>query len=116
KSTFSTGVLHGHEAAPIVVNNTMYVITPYPNIVFALDLTKDGAPVKWKYEAKTLAAAQGVACCDVVNRGVAFADGTIFFNTLDNRTIALDAATGKERWTARLGDINTGQTLTMAPL
>jgi outer membrane protein assembly factor BamB len=97
-------VLHGHEAAPIVANNTMYIVTPYPNLVYALDLSKDGAPVKWKYEPKTLAAAQGVACCDVVNRGVSYADATIFLNTLDNRTIALDADTGKEKWVSRLGD------------
>src|ERR1044072_2737510 len=38
--SFSTGVVRGHEAAPIIANNTMYVITPYPNIVYALDLTK----------------------------------------------------------------------------
>jgi lanthanide-dependent methanol dehydrogenase len=116
KTTFSTGVLHGHEAAPIVANNTMYVVTPYPNLVYALDLSKDGAPVKWKYEPKTLAAAQGVACCDVVNRGVSYADGTIFLNTLDNRTIALDAATGEEKWVSKLGDLNRGETITMAPL
>ncbi|HEV7398558.1 MAG TPA: hypothetical protein VGN86_18740, partial [Pyrinomonadaceae bacterium] len=49
--SFSTGVLRGHEAAPIVANNTMYVVTPYPNIVYALDLTQPGALVKWKYES-----------------------------------------------------------------
>src|ERR1041385_2794868 len=111
KGTFSTGVLHGHEAAPIVVNNTMYIVTPWPNIVYALDLAKDGAPVKWKYESKPLSAAQGVACCDVVNRGVVYAEGTIFLNTLDNRTIALDANTGKEKWVTTLGDINKGETI-----
>src|ERR1041385_4657351 len=116
KGTFSTGVLHGHEAAPIVVNNTMYVVTPWPNYVYALDLTKDGAPVKWKYEPKPLSAAQGVACCDVVNRGVVYADGTIFLNTLDNRTVALDATSGKEKWVTKLGDLNKGETITMAPL
>lgn len=62
--TFSTGVLRGHEAAPIVVNNTMYIVTPYPNIVYALDLTQPGAPLKWKYEPNPASAAQGVACCD----------------------------------------------------
>ena len=116
KTTFSTGVLHGHEAAPIVANSTMFIVTPYPNLVYALDLTKDGAPVKWKYEPKTLSAAQGVACCDVVNRGVSYADGTIYLNTLDNRTIALDADTGKEKWVSKLGDLNKGETITMAPL
>jgi PQQ-dependent dehydrogenase (methanol/ethanol family) len=116
KATFSTGVLRGHEAAPLVVNHTMYVITPFPNFVYALDLTQEGAPIKWKYEPKPLAASQGVACCDVVNRGPAYADGTIFFNTLDNRTVALDSATGIERWVSKLGDINKGETITMAPL
>src|SRR5688500_17160359 len=42
--SFSTGVLRRHEAAPIIASNTMYVITPYPNIVYALDLTQPGAP------------------------------------------------------------------------
>ncbi|MEN3353261.1 MAG: lanthanide-dependent methanol dehydrogenase [Betaproteobacteria bacterium] len=114
--TFSTGVLRGHEAAPVVVGNTMYIVTPYPNILYALDLTKPGAPAKWKFEPKPLAAAQGVACCDVVNRGVAHANGKVYFNTLDNQTIAVDAQSGKEVWRAKLGDINQGQTMTMAPL
>ena len=109
-------MLRGHEAAPIVVNNTMYIVTPWPNLVYGLDLGKDGAPVKWKYESKPLAASQGVACCDVVNRGMVYADGSIFFNTLDNRTIALDANTGQEKWVTKLGDINKGETMTMAPL
>jgi PQQ-dependent dehydrogenase (methanol/ethanol family) len=113
--TFSTGVLRGHEAAPIVVGATMYVVTPYPNVVYALDLATPGAPVKWKYEPKPLAASQGVACCDVVNRGVAYADGRVFLNTLDNQTIALDAASGKELWRVQLGDIRRGETMTMAP-
>src|SRR3954452_10828880 len=71
--TFSTGVNRGHEAAPLVIGDTMYVITPYPNILYALDLKNPGA-VKCKYEPDPSAAAQGVACCDLVNRGAAFYD------------------------------------------
>jgi len=112
KVVFSTGFLRGHEAPPLVVNGTMYVITPFPNVLYALDLTKPGAPVKWKFEPKPLAAAQGVACCDVVNRGAVYADGAVFFNTLDNRTVAVDAATGKARWITKLGEINKGETMT----
>jgi PQQ-dependent dehydrogenase (methanol/ethanol family) len=114
--TFSTGVLRGHEAAPIVADGTMFIVTPYPNVVYALDLGREGAPAKWKFEPKPLAAAQGVACCDFVNRGAVYADGRIYFNTLDNQTIALDAKTGKELWRAQLGDIKRGETMTMAPL
>jgi PQQ-dependent dehydrogenase (methanol/ethanol family) len=115
-STFSTGVLRGHEAAPVVIGDTMFVVTPYPSVVFALDLSQPGMPVKWKFAPKPEAYAQGVACCDVVNRGVAYADGTVFLNTLDNQTIALDARNGKELWRYRSGDIHAGETRTMAPL
>jgi PQQ-dependent dehydrogenase (methanol/ethanol family) len=114
--TFSTGVNRGQESAPLVVGSTMYVLTPYPNILYALDLTKPGAPMKWRYEPKPEAAAQGVACCDVVNRGPTYADGKVFYTTLDGHVVAVDAATGGEVWKVKVGDINTGETLTMAPL
>lgn len=114
--TFSTGVAAGHEAAPLIVGATMFLVTPFPNYVFALDLTKPGAPVKWMYDPKPAAAARGVACCDIVNRGAAYADGAVFITTLDARVIALDATTGAEKWATRLGDINRGETMTMAPL
>jgi lanthanide-dependent methanol dehydrogenase len=113
--TFSTGVNRGQEAAPLVIGDTMYLVTPYPNIVYALDLAHEGA-IKWKFEPEPSAAAQGVACCDVVNRGATYANGKIFFNTLDNQTFALDAATGAQLWKAKLGDINNGETITMSPL
>ncbi|MGE5094715.1 MAG: methanol/ethanol family PQQ-dependent dehydrogenase [Betaproteobacteria bacterium] len=114
--SFPTGALRGHEAAPLVVNGTMYVVTPYPNWLYALDLTKPGANVKWKFEPKVDANSQGVACCDVVTRGVAFADGRIFMATLDAQVIAVDAASGKEIWREKLGDVTRGETITMAPL
>jgi len=113
--TFSTGVNRGQEAAPIVVGETMYVVTPYPNILYALDLNQAGA-VRWKYEPKPAAAAQGVACCDFVNRGAAVSEGRVFYNTLDCHTVAVDARSGKELWRTKLGDINLGETMTMAPI
>jgi lanthanide-dependent methanol dehydrogenase len=114
--TFSTGLTRGHEAAPLVVNNTMYIVTPYPNYLYALDLTKPGAPMKWMYEPNPVASSQGVACCDVVNRGAAYWKGKIIYNTLDVQTVAVDANTGKELWKTKLGDINLGETMTMAPV
>jgi PQQ-dependent dehydrogenase (methanol/ethanol family) len=113
--TFSTGTTHGEEAAPIVANNTMYIVTPWPNWVYALDLTKPGAPMKWKYEPPPIAAAQGVACCDTVNRGGVFTNGKFIFNTLDGRTIAIDVNTGNALWTTQLGDISKGESITGAP-
>jgi alcohol dehydrogenase (cytochrome c) len=115
-STFSMGVDRGQEAAPLVVGDTLYVVGPYPNVLYALDISKPGAPMKWKFEPKPLAAAQGVACCDVVNRGAVYANGRLFFNTLDAFTIAVDAKTGKEVWRTKMGEISRGETMTMAPL
>ncbi len=113
--TFPTTVNRGQEGAPIMVGGTLYIVTPYPNILFALDLTRPGAPVKWKYEPKPVAAAQGVACCDVVNRGPTYADGKVLFNTLDNNVIAVDAESGEEVWKTQVGDINIGESMTGAP-
>jgi PQQ-dependent dehydrogenase (methanol/ethanol family) len=116
KATFDTGNPRGHEAAPIVANSMMFIVTPFPNVVYAFDLTRPGFPVKWTFRPKPAPAAQGVACCDVVNRGGVYDAGRFFFNTLDNHTIALDAATGRELWRTKVGDINIGESMTMAPL
>ena len=94
----------------------MYVHTPFPNIVYALDLTKEGAPVKWKLRPKQDPAVIPIACCDTVNRGVTYADGKIFLNQLDTNTVALDAETGKELWKVKQGDYKKGQTITSAPM
>jgi PQQ-dependent dehydrogenase (methanol/ethanol family) len=114
--SFSTGVLRGHEGEPLVVGNTMYVHTPFPNIVYALDLAREGAPVKWKYVPRQDSAVIPIACCDTVNRGVAYSDGRIFLNQLDTHTVALDAETGKELWKVKQGDYKVGQTITSAPM
>ncbi len=114
--TFSTGVTRGQEAAPIIVDNTLYIVSAYPNNLFALDLTKPGAPLKWIFKPQPAAASQGVACCDVVNRGAVYWKGKVIINTLDGQTIAVDANTGKEIWRTRLADINKGESITMAPL
>lgn len=114
--TFSTGVNKGHEGAPLIVGGLMFIVSPYPNIVYALDLTRPGGPLKWQYNPKPDASAQGVACCDVVNRGPTYSNGRLFFTTLDAHVVALDADTGREIWNVKLGEINRGETMTMAPL
>jgi lanthanide-dependent methanol dehydrogenase len=112
--TFSTGVLRGHEGAPLVIGNVMYVHTPFPNIVYALDLNKNGQII-WKYEPRQDPSVIPVMCCDTVNRGVAFADGKIFLAQADATLVALDAKTGKEVWKAKNGDPKKGETNTSAP-
>jgi len=67
--SFSTGVLGGHEGQPLVVGSTMYVVTPFPDVLYAFDLTREGYPLKWKYRPEVNPTALGIACCDAINRG-----------------------------------------------
>jgi PQQ-dependent dehydrogenase (methanol/ethanol family) len=113
--TFSTGVLRGHEGGPLVIGNMMYVHTPFPNKVYALDLSKDNQIV-WKYEPKQDPNVIPVMCCDTVNRGVAYGDGKIFLHQADTTLVALDAKTGKVEWSVKNGDPSKGATGTSAPL
>jgi PQQ-dependent dehydrogenase (methanol/ethanol family) len=112
--TFSTGVLRGHEGAPLVIGNVMYVHTPFPNNVFALDLNNDGK-ILWKYEPKQDPNVIPVMCCDTVNRGLSYGAGKIFLYQADTTLVALDAKTGKVAWTAKNGDPTKAQTGTSAP-
>ncbi len=110
------GIPHGHEGGPLVVNNTLYMVTPFPNYLIALDLTKPGYPMKWKFEPNPEQRSVGIACCDVVNRGASYADGKIIYCTLDANTVAVDANTGQLVWKTLVGDTNLGETITMAPI
>ncbi|HEU4661778.1 MAG TPA: lanthanide-dependent methanol dehydrogenase XoxF5 [Pseudolabrys sp.] len=113
--TFSTGVLRGHEGAPLVIGDVMYVHGPFPNPVYALDLNNNGK-ILWKYEPRQDPNVIPVMCCDTVNRGLAYSDGKIFLHQADDKLIALDAKTGKLLWSATNGDPKKGQTGTSAPL
>ena len=113
--TFSTGVLRGHEGAPLVIGDIMYVHGPFPNPVYALDLNND-AKILWKYEPKQDPNVIPVMCCDTVNRGLSYGDGKIFLHQADTTLVALDAKTGNVVWSAKNGDPSKGQTGTSAPM
>ena len=112
---FSTGVLRGHEGAPLVVGDVMYLHTPFPNIVYALDLKDPSHQILWKYEPKQDPSVVPVMCCDTVNRGLAYGDGKIILAQADTTLVALDAKTGKVAWSVKNGDPAKGQTSTAAP-
>jgi lanthanide-dependent methanol dehydrogenase len=112
--TFSTGVLRGHEGAPLVIGDVMYVHTPFPNIVYALDLNNDGK-ILWKYEPKQDPNVIPVMCCDTVNRGLSYADGKILLHQADTTLVALNARDGSVVWSVKTGDPSKGETGTSAP-
>ena len=113
--TFSTGVLRGHEGSPLVIGDIMYVHTPFPNNVYALDLN-DGGKILWKYTPQQDPNVIAVMCCDTVYRGVAYADGMILLHQADTTLVALDAKTGAEKWKIKTGDPAIGETNTATVL
>lgn len=112
--TFSTGVLRGHEGEPLVVDGIMYVHTPFPNNVYAIDL--DTRQIVWAYEPSQDSNVIGVMCCDTVYRGLAYGSGKIFLQQADTTLVALDAKSGEEQWSVKNGDPAIGETNTNAPL
>jgi alcohol dehydrogenase (cytochrome c) len=106
----STGVTNGHEAPPIVNNGVMFVATP-GNQVMALD-AKSGA-VLWRYKRPL---ADDVVLLHGTSRGVALFGNKVFFAAAEAALVALDAATGKEVWTAAVEDNRKGYYMSVAPL
>ena len=113
--TFSTGVLRGHEGGPLVIGDTMWVHTPFPNKVFSINLADQS--INWIYEPKQNAAETvPVMCCDTVYRGLAYADGKIFLQQADTTLVGLDANTGERLWSTVNGDPKKGETNTASPI
>jgi lanthanide-dependent methanol dehydrogenase len=111
--TFSTGVLRGHEGGPLVIGDTLFIHSPFPNKVFAIDL--ETQKIKWKYEPKQDPSVIPVMCCDTVNRGLAYAEGKVFLQQADTTLVALDSKSGKVLWSTKNGNPKIGETNTNAP-
>ena len=115
--TMQIGIQDSHEASPLVIGDTMYIVTPKPNYVYALDLVRQGV-IKWEFrpEIPDLETTVRSACCGAQTRGLTYTDGRIFFATLDGQVFALDAETGDVIWRAENADITIGETVSTAPL
>lgn len=111
--SFDTDFNRGLEATPIVVDGVIFVSGNW-SVVYALD-AKTGAQL-WKYDPKVPREWAKMACCDVVNRGVAVYQGKVIFGTLDARLIALDAGSGEVVWEVSAADTQKyPYTITGAP-
>ncbi len=93
----------------------MYVHTPFPNIVYALDLAHEGK-ILWRYSPRQDPNVMAVMCCDTVHRGLSYANGRLFLQQADTTLVALDPATGKVLWSVKNGDPGRGETNTATVL
>jgi PQQ-dependent dehydrogenase (methanol/ethanol family) len=113
--TFSTGVLRGHEGGALFVNGILYLHTPFPNTVYAINPRTQS--IIWEYTPQqNVEATISVMCCDTVNHGLAYGDGKLFLQQADTVLTALDAQTGKHLWSTQNGDPKLGMTNTNAPI
>src|SRR5438552_1860308 len=103
----------GQEATPLVWNGMIYGITNW-SVVFAVDARTGKEKWRWDPEVNQTALRSKV-CCGVVNRGLAIYQGKIIAPVIDGRLEALDAATGKVVWEARVSSFQENYTITMAP-
>jgi PQQ-dependent dehydrogenase (methanol/ethanol family) len=116
KWTFQLGVTDSMEAPPLVVGDTMYLLTPKPNTVYAIDLVNPGV-LKWSFRPEMPGLEQATACCGAQSRGLTYAEGKIIFTTLDGQLFALDAETGEVVWqNSSVVDLSITETTTGAPL
>ena len=107
--TLQIGILDSHEASPLVVGDTMYIASPKPNYVYALDLAKEGV-IKWEFRpTMDVALATAQTCCGAQTRGLYYAEGKIFYSTLDGQNIGLDAKSGEQLWRTVGTDITRGE-------
>lgn len=113
--SFSLASLRSNESTPLVIGDTMFVTSSWgPKFVYALNAAT--GEKKWVYEPDIPDDVMQFGCCDVQNRGAAYADGKLFIGRLDGKLTALDAATGKELWTADVVDYKQGSVITSPPL
>jgi alcohol dehydrogenase (cytochrome c) len=103
----------GHESAPVVNGNMMFITTPKDE-VHAFEASTGKA--LWTYKHDLSQVGLKTVCCDVVNRGVALYGDNVYLATLDNYVVALDAQTGNVVWKKQLMPADQGAAMTLAPL
>lgn len=114
-----TNTTGSHQGSPVVIGSTMYIVTPFPDDLIAVDLASQ--TVKWTFHPNPGAYSRGLTCCDVVNRGPAYGvktDGTpvIVYTLLDGNVVAINATTGAQVWRTNVANPWAGETLNTAPI
>ena len=110
--TYEMRTSRGASVTPLVVDGVMYVTSAW-SLVYALD-AGTGEEL-WVYDPGVDRSVGAKACCDVVNRGVAVYDGTVFVGVIDGRLVALNAGDGSVVWEAVTVEQSKLYTITGSP-
>jgi len=116
---FHTGVLDPLaelQVSPIVINGRMFVTDGHDD-VFALNAAT-GKQI-WAYKPLETGdmppIEQMIVCCGRNNKGVAYADGKVFYGRLDDVVVALNADNGRVVWKTKLANFQDGFAINNAP-
>ncbi len=109
---FDYPTARGLEATPLVIDGVIYTTGSW-SMVFANDAAT--GQLLWFYDPQVPRSWAVHGCCDVVNRGLAFDKGRLYFGTLDGRLVSLNAADGSVRWQVQTTDPEWPYTITGAP-
>ena len=107
---FSTGVMDGHQAPPVVNDGVMLVTTP-SNQTIALDAAT-GTEI-WRYRREK---PEDLVEIHPTNRGPGLYGDQVFVATTDCFLVALDAKSGEMNWEVAVDDYQKGYYMTLAPL
>src|SRR3954447_7097093 len=111
--TFRMGEQGGYTGTVQAAGGLVFVQSPFPHTIYALDPARPDSPVRWKLKPQADTMAWGQACCGTVG-GPALDGARLFINTFDGHTIALEAATGRVAWEVRTAQPSQGETLPTA--
>lgn len=109
---YSLNNAQGQESQPVIYQGVMYVTTHTSTV--AIDALT-GKQI-WKQELEFAPDVFKMACCGLLNRGVAIYEGKVYRTTLDSHVIAYDAKSGKQLWKTKVIDYKLGHAMTGAPL
>ncbi len=116
--TLQLGVLDEYQASPLVVGDTMYIVSPVnqsegsgqtPNTLIAVDISGDGGQIIWEFRPDVDNEAALRACCGDQTRGLQYAEGKIFYHTLDGQVFSIDAETGEALWRSIGADVTISE-------
>jgi PQQ-dependent dehydrogenase (methanol/ethanol family) len=103
----------GYQSTPLVIDGVIYMTAPWSSL-YAFD-ARSGKQL-WKVDPKAPREMAATSiCCNISNRGAAYADGKIIWGTIDGRLMAVDAKSGKKVWEARVADPKLQYSITGAP-
>jgi alcohol dehydrogenase (cytochrome c) len=114
--SFRTNAPGSLASSPQQAGGLLFLLTPFPHTLFALDPSRPDDPVRWRYAPQPDSLAQGLACCERMNNGPILANGRLYLTTLDGHVVALDETSGAVAWDIRPASPARGETLTGAPL